>query len=105
MITITINTQTIDFEIWRTNAPVELDGFGTFTLSSDQVSDQAAHGRPIRMIGRRAERLVAIDKLHVDWQGMRYTTALYTMDAVEPSGYLLQHFEREIWRRIAGGAE
>lgn len=99
---ITIGGHTVVYEIWRTNAPAELDGFGTFTLSTngaDQVRNEDRGRRP------ELERVVAIDQNHVDWQGMRYTTALYTMIEMDVSRSVMMHLENIAWSRINGSFE
>ena len=71
-ITVQIGTTTVTYVIAATTAPAAYDGFGTFTLTSMGADDRG-----------KALRLVLIRQEHLQWQTMRYSSALegWTVEA------------------------
>jgi hypothetical protein len=70
-ITVGFHNDTRTYDLYRTTAPENYDGFGTVTLT--HVDDD--------------ERIVLIEVPHVEWQTIRYRSGLFRVepeDAFDP---------------------
>jgi hypothetical protein len=99
--TVKIGTTEITYELWRTSAPPEYDGFGTMTLydSGEENGERAYPGaRPVRV------RYVLIDVRHSEWQRGRYASGMYA--AVESDdGPSAKDVEARVWNWLLKGSE
>jgi hypothetical protein len=65
---ITIGTYVDVYYAYRTNAPVDYDGFGTFEIKSFQYDDV---------------RCVLIREEHLEWQWMRYRSGMRMLETID----------------------
>lgn len=89
-IQIKIGQDDIQFLVKQTSAPVEYDGFGTFTVYEWNSGPTKADNF----------RIVLIREQHVTWQLARYSSGMHT--ATDPESFVTDRDIAEIlWKRIA----
>jgi|SRR6516225_3166110 len=99
----TTTTQTFDvqlgtfkasYRLWKTTAPVDADGFGTFTLESYE---------PVK--GEAILRFVLVRTEHEDWQLSRYASGLWGREPEEIDDNLAGWITDMLYKRLMGGAQ
>jgi hypothetical protein len=86
------------FELWRTSAPPEYDGFGSITLYD---SGPAAGERATPSSKPERVRYVLIDTNHTEWHRNRYLSGLYS---AQPSDALdVQDVIDRLWKAMTTG--
>ncbi len=82
MITIKIGNIEKNYIVYKTNAPINYDGFGTFSI-----------------LNYWEDRYVLIQSVHEIWQTMRYASGTYLYEKVTDENQI-NEFIVMLWKRI-----
>jgi len=90
-----LGTMEAEYRLYQTNAPVEADGFGTFTVTGSAPGADYPHG--LRFVLVRVE--------HETWQIARYASGLWSREPEEIDHNIAGWITETLYKRMVGGAQ